>query len=133
MTTHPNRRQCGALLTDLYQLSMAYGYWKAGLASREAVFHLFFRKQPFGGGYSIACGLSDAIEYLRTFGFAEEELAYLGRLTGNDGAPLFSPEFLDYLRRLEWTWTVDAVPEGTVVFPHEPLLRVTGPLIQCQL
>ncbi|HEV7402207.1 MAG TPA: nicotinate phosphoribosyltransferase [Chthoniobacteraceae bacterium] len=126
-------RRCCALLTDLYQLTMAYGYWKAGLEERAAVFHLFFRKQPFGGGFSIACGLADAIEYLRTFAFDEEELAYLGGLTGNDGGPLFEPAFLEYLRRMEWKWTVDAIPEGTVVFPHEPLLRVTGPLIQCQL
>ena len=126
-------RRCCALLTDLYQLTMAYGYWKAGLESREAVFHLFFRKLPFGGGFSIASGLSDAIAYLRTFAFEDAELAHLATLVGNDGRPLFEPAFLAYLRQLEWKCTVDGVPEGTVVFPHEPLLRVMGPLIQCQL
>lgn len=127
------RRHCPTLLTDLYQLTMAYGYWKTGHHTKEAIFHLFYRKQPFGGGFSIACGLHDAIEYLRGFGFAEEELRYLASLTGNDGQPLFEPAFLDYLRDLKWTCEVEGVPEGTVVFPHEPLLRIQGPLVQCQL
>jgi len=129
----PPARRTSALLTDLYQLTMAYGYWKTGAASKEAVFHLFFRSQPFKGGFSVACGLSDAIDYLRTLAFEEAELAYLGTLEGSDRKPLFEPGFLDYLRALEWTCDVDAVPEGTIVFPHEPLIRVQGPLIQCQL
>lgn len=134
MQTPPARhRHCPALLTDLYQLTMAYGYWKTGSHMKEAVFHLFFRKNPFEGGFSIACGLHDAIDYLRDFRFADEELAYLGTLTGNDGQALFAPEFLDYLRTMEWAGDVDGIPEGTVVFPHEPLLRVQGPLLQCQL
>lgn len=122
-----------ALLTDLYQLTMACGYWRAGVAEKEAVFHLFFRSQPFQGGFSIACGLGPAIDYLRTLKFAEEEIAYLGTLTGNDGKPLFDAGFLEYLRNLQWSCDVDAMPEGTVVFPHEPLLRIQGPLLQCQL
>jgi nicotinate phosphoribosyltransferase len=122
-----------ALLTDLYQLTMAYGYWKSGVHGREAVFQLFFRKHPFQGGFSVACGLHDAIEYLRGLRFAGEELAWLGTLTGDDGAALFEPGFLEFLGQLEWTCDVDGVPEGTVVFPHEPLLRVQGPLLQCQL
>lgn len=126
-------RHGSALLTDLYQLTMAYGYWKSGMHEKEAVFHLFFRKHPFKGGFSIACGLEDAIDYLRELRFAEGELAYLATLTGNDGKPIFEPGFLDYLRDLRWTCDVDGVPEGTVVFPHEPLLRIQGPLVQCQL
>ena len=135
METHrpPQPRHCPALLTDLYQLTMAFGYWKTGAHSKEAIFHLFFRKQPFEGGFSIACGLADAIDYLESLHFSAEDLAYLQTLTGNDGQRLFEPAFLDYLRDLEWTFDVDAIPEGTVVFPHEPLLRVQGPLIQCQL
>ena len=121
------------LLTDLYQLTMAFGYWKTGLASQEAVFHLFFRSQPFKGGFSVACGLSDAIAYVRSLKFEEDELAYLGTLQGRDGKPLFETAFLDYLRKLEWSLHVDGLPEGTVVFPQEPLLRVQGPLLQCQL
>jgi nicotinate phosphoribosyltransferase len=122
-----------ALLTDLYQLTMACGYWKAGVQDKESVFHLFFRSQPFKGGFSVACGLHDAIEYLGELSFAADELAYLGTLTGNDGTALFPRDFLDYLRGLESSCSVDGIPEGTVVFPHEPLLRVSGPLLQCQL
>jgi len=129
----PHARPYSALLTDLYQLTMAFSYWKSGVQSKEAVFHLFFRNQPFGSGFSIAAGLGDAIEYLRTLTFSDDELAYLGTLPGNDGKPLFDPEFLNYLRTMKWTLDVDAIREGTVVFPHEPLLRVQGPLIQCQL
>jgi nicotinate phosphoribosyltransferase len=122
-----------ALHTDLYQLTMAYGYWKTGLASQEAVFHLFFRSAPFKGGFTVACGLSDAIAYLRDLKFEEDELVYLATLQGQDGKPLFEAAFLDYLRKLEWAFHVDGIPEGTVVFPQEPLLRVQGPLLQCQL
>lgn len=122
-----------ALLTDLYQLTMAYGYWKVGLSEHQAVFHLFFRKNPFGGGYAIAAGLDAVIALLNRWRFSEDDLAYLGGLTGNDGEPLFSPEFLTYLGEMRFTCDVDAVEEGTVVFPHEPLVRMKGPLIQCQL
>src|SRR4029434_128136 len=126
-------RHRSALLTDLYQLTMAFGYWKSGLEAKEAVFHLFFRNQPFKGGFSIACGLTDAIDYLGAFSFQADELSYLSTLTGNDGKPLFEPAFLDYLQTIKWNCNVDGIPEGTVVFPNEPLLRIQGPLIQCQL
>jgi nicotinate phosphoribosyltransferase len=122
-----------ALLTDLYQLTMAYGYWKTGLSEREAVFHLFFRKNPFGGGYAIAAGLDEAIDYLRAFRFEQGDVNFLETLTGNDGAPLFERAFLDYLQQMEFACNVDAVPEGTAVFPHAPMLRVRGPLLQAQL
>lgn len=122
-----------SLLTDLYQLTMAYGYWKNGTAEREAVFHLFFRKNPFKGGYALAAGLEYAVAYMENFHFSEEDLAYLASLSGNDGAPLFEAGFLDFLREMKFSCDVDAMPEGTVVFPHEPLLRIKGPLWQCQL
>ncbi len=122
-----------ALLTDLYQLTMAYGYWKVGMADHRSVFHLFFRKNPFQGGYAIAAGLSAAVGLLERWRFEEEDLEYLASLTGNDGLPLFEREFLHYLRDTPLSIDVDAVPEGTAVFPHQPLLRLTGPLIQCQL
>jgi nicotinate phosphoribosyltransferase len=121
------------LLTDLYQLTMAYGYWQQGMADHEAVFHLFFRKNPFKGGYTVACGLQTAVEFLERFGFDESDIAYLAEQRGNDGKSLFEPGFLAYLKAMRLTCHVDAIPEGTVVFPHEPLLRITGPLIQCQL
>jgi len=122
-----------SLLTDLYQLTMAYGYWKNGLADREAVFHLSFRRNPFAGGYAIAAGLDEAIGFLGAFRFDESDVAFLGTLRGNDGAPLFEPAFLSYLQELPFSCDVDAVPEGTVVFPHEPLVRVRGPLVQAQI
>ena len=121
------------LLTDLYQLTMAAGYWKAGHARQEAVFHLFFRRLPFAGGYAVAAGLADAVEWLKGFKFEAGDLEYLATLQGRDQRPLFEPGFLDYLGGLHWECDVDAVPEGTVVFPHEPLLRVRGPVIQGQL
>jgi len=129
----PNTGSGRALLTDLYQLTMAYGYWKSGRAEREAVFHLFFRKAPFQSGFTIAAGLATAVEFLQNFQFAEDDREFLATLTGNDGKPLFEAGFLDYLRALRFTCDVDAVPEGTVVFPHEPLLRIKGPILQCQL
>jgi nicotinate phosphoribosyltransferase len=122
-----------SLLTDLYQLTMAYGYWKHGLAERESVFHLFYRKNPFAGGYAIACGLQTAIDYLENISFGDDELAYLKTLNGADGKPLFEPAFLQYLGELKWSCDVDAIAEGTTVYPHEPLVRVTGPILQCQL
>lgn len=122
-----------ALLTDLYQLTMAYGYWSGGLADREAVFHLFFRKPPFAGGYAVCAGLGPALDFLSRLRFTPDDLAYLATITGGDGAPLFSREFLDYLATVRFDCTVDAVPEGRVVFPHEPMLRVRGKLLAAQL
>ena len=129
----PEQKKYSVLLTDLYQLTMAYGYWKNQVHEREAVFHLFFRKNPFNSGFSVACGLADVIEYIDTFQFDQDELAYLATLTGNDGQPLFEAGFLDYLKQLKFTCDIDAIPEGTLVFPHEPLVRVRGPIIQCQI
>jgi nicotinate phosphoribosyltransferase len=127
------QKKYSVLLTDLYQLTMAYGYWKNQVHEREAVFHLFFRKNPFQSGFSVACGLADVIDYIETFRFDEDELAYLSTLAGNDGQPLFDNGFLGYLRELRFTCDIDAISEGTLVFPHEPLVRVRGPIIQCQL
>jgi nicotinate phosphoribosyltransferase len=129
----PKQKKYSVLLTDLYQLTMAYGYWKNQVHEREAVFHLFFRKNPFNSGFSVACGLADVIEYIETFRLDEDELTYLANLTGNDGKALFEAGFLDYLRNLRFTCDIDAIREGTLVFPHEPLIRVRGPIIQCQL
>ncbi|MFO8089550.1 MAG: nicotinate phosphoribosyltransferase [Desulfatiglandaceae bacterium] len=121
------------LLTDLYELTMAYGYWKLGMQDREAAFHMTFRQLPFGGGYAVACGLNQVIDYLLNFHFSEEDTAYLATLTGNDGRPLFTKDFLEYLQNLELACNIDAMAEGTVVFPHEPIFRVTGSLLQCQI
>jgi nicotinate phosphoribosyltransferase len=122
-----------ALLTDLYELTMAYGYWKSGITGHEAAFSLLFRHHPFGSGFSIACGLSYVVDLLANFRFDDSDVAYLATLRGNDDRPLFEPAFLDYLAKLRFSCDVDAIPEGTVVFPHEPLVRVCGPLVECQI
>lgn len=122
-----------ALLTDLYQVTMACGYWKLGRADDEAVFNLFFRRAPFGGAYAVAAGLEEALRYMSEFRFPRDDVAYLGELRGNDGERLLDPGFLDYLASLRLSLDVEAVPEGSVVFAHEPLLRVRGSLAQCQL
>lgn len=124
-----------SLLTDLYQLTMAYGYWKGGGGQneQEAVFNLYFRKNPFGGGFTVAGGLTNVIGYITNFGFSKKDLRYLRTLTGNDGQPLFEDAFLTYLADLKLAVDIDAIPEGTVVFPNEPLVRVRGPILQCQL
>lgn len=127
------RSGASALLTDLYELTMACGYWKAGLAATEAAFHVSFREAPFRSGFTVAAGLGDAIDYLRRLRFSDDDLAYLATLRGNDGGPLLDAGFLEHLRAFAFACDVDAVPEGTVVFPHEPLLRVTGPILQAQL
>jgi nicotinate phosphoribosyltransferase len=121
------------LLTDLYQLTMAYGYWKLGHADHEAVFHLFFRRPPFGGGYAIAAGLGHVVDLLRDFRIDGSDVEYLATLGGNDDRLLFEPEFLEYLRGVELSCDVDAVPEGTVVFGLEPLVRVRGSILQGQI
>jgi nicotinate phosphoribosyltransferase len=122
-----------ALSTDLYQLTMAQAYRHAGRAEEEAVFHLFFRRNPFGGGFAVACGLARSLDYLEGFHFTAEDVAYLAELTGNDGRPLFDPAFLRELGELRLRCDVDAVPEGTAVFPYEPLVRVRGPILHAQL
>ncbi|HVY54120.1 MAG TPA: nicotinate phosphoribosyltransferase, partial [Gammaproteobacteria bacterium] len=125
--------QSFTLLTDLYQLTMAYGYWQLNMHERESVFHLIYRRNPFKGNYALACGLASVIDYLRDFRFSEEDLSYLKTLCNPVGEPLWSEDFLGYLREVRFTCDIDAIPEGTVVSPHEPLLRIRGPLLQCQL
>jgi len=122
-----------ALATDLYQLTMAQAYRASGKADEEAVFHLTFRESPFDGGFAVACGLGRVVEYLAGFRFAPEDISYLSSVTGDDGGRLFTPEFLEELGGLELRCDVDAIPEGTAVFPHEPLVRVRGPILQAQI
>ena len=121
------------LLTDLYQLTMANGYWECGRAQDEAVFHLFFRRAPFGGDAALACGMGPVAEYLDALNFSQEDIDYLAGLRGADGRALFSDGFLGLLGSPSWRLEVAAVPEGEVVYAQEPLLRVRGPLWQCQL
>jgi len=121
------------LQTDLYQLTMAAAYFHSGTHERESVFHLFFRRLPFKGGYAIAAGLAPAIEWLRDFKFQTDDLDYLATLRTKRGTPLFQENFLNHLADLRLNLDIDAVPEGTAVFPHEPLLRIQGPILHAQL
>ncbi len=121
------------LLNDLYELTMAYGYWKNQMHEQEALFNLVFRKNPFQGSYSIACGLGDTIDYLQHLQLSNQECDYLAGLTGRDKRPLFEEKFLTYLQQMRFSCDVDAIPEGTIVFPHEPIIRVRGPILQAQL
>jgi nicotinate phosphoribosyltransferase len=122
-----------ALLTDLYELTMAQGYWATGRAEIDSVFQLFFRSEPFSGGYALVAGLEPALDYLEGLRFEPEDLAYLATLRGGDDQPIFRPRFLDFLAGFRLALDVDALPEGTVAFAHEPLLRVTGGLLGAQL
>lgn len=122
-----------ALLTDLYEITMAYAYWKSQMLENEGVFYLFFRRQPFQGGYTIAAGLESVVEYLNNWKFESSDLDYLATLKTENGNPLFEEAFLTYLSQLKLTCDVDAVQEGDVIFPYEPLIRVKGPIIQGQL
>lgn len=121
------------LLTDFYQLTMAYGYWKSGIHEHEAVFHHVFRKKPFQGGYAVCAGLGTLIEYLAAFKFDDDDIAYLASLLTSENKPLFESEFLTYLKNLRFSCDVDAIEEGTIIFPQAPLVRIKGPLLQCQL
>jgi nicotinate phosphoribosyltransferase len=122
-----------ALLTDFYQLTMAQAAWCTGVEGKEAAFHLLFREAPFRGGYTIACGLEQAIEYVSSWRLSDDDLAYLAEVPARGGGPLFEEPFLEHLRGLHLACDIDAVPEGTVVFPQEPLLRVRGPVVACML
>lgn len=122
-----------ALFADLYELTMANGYHVSGVGKLDACFHVSFRQNPFGGGYSVACGLEHAISYLEALRFTPDDVAFLATIRGNDDRPIFDAGFLDWLPAFRFDADVDAVPEGTVVFPGEPLVRVSGPIVSCQL
>lgn len=122
-----------ALLTDLYQLTMAQSYLHSGKANQSACFYLFFRDYPFNGGYAIACGIQQIVEYVENFEFTQCDIDYLAGINGNDGKPLFKQDFLQYLLDLKIDLDIDAVLEGTVVFPNEPVLRVCGSILQAQI
>jgi nicotinate phosphoribosyltransferase len=121
-----NKPSHSALFTDFYSLTMAQGYWKQNL-NRRAVFEMFFRRQPFNGGYAIFAGLGTLLEDLASFSFSAEDIVYLKALG------LFEDSFLAYLKNFRFSGSLWAVDEGTVVFPHEPLIRIEGNLIECQI
>lgn len=114
------------LLTDLYQLTMMQGYFEKGMRNKTVVFDMFYRRNPCGGGFAIAAGLAQVIEYVRNIRFTECDIAYLQGLGG------FTEDFLSYLRGFRFTGDIFAMPEGTVVFPQEPLVRVKAPIMEGQ-
>lgn len=122
-----------SLLTDLYQLTMAQGYWENGKTDEQACFHMYFRDNPFKGGFSIACGMAQLVDIIENFRFDSSDIAYLKSLDAPRGGKLFDDTFLEYISGLKLEVSIDAVREGTVVFPNEPLVRVKGPIMQCQL
>ncbi|KAL1022723.1 hypothetical protein UPYG_G00031500 [Umbra pygmaea] len=124
------RERVPPLLTDLYQFTMAYAYWRAGRHNEPAVFELFFRDNPFGGGFSLFSGLHDCLLFLRNFQFLDEDLEYLRSVL----PPATDPAFFMFLRELDCSSvTLRSVPEGTVVFARVPLMEVSGPLAVIQL
>jgi len=115
------------LLTDLYELTMVGGYFVIGKKDQLANFDYFFRNVPDDGGFCIAAGLEQIIEYIEHIGFANDDIDYLRTLG------IFPEDVLEYLRQLRFTGDLHAVPEGTLIFPHEPIIRVTAPLPEAQL
>lgn len=115
------------MLCDFYELTMGNGYLEAGLKDRITYFDIFFRDVPDHGGYAICAGLERIIAYIQDLHFSEEDIEYLR------SKDLFSERFLDYLRDFKFTGDVWAIPEGTPIFPREPIITVRAPAIQAQL
>lgn len=115
------------MLTDLYELTMMYGYWKKGMGRNRAVFDMFYRATSDTTAYAIAAGLEQVIDYINNLRFEEHDIEYLRSLN------LFDEEFLNYLRGFKFTGDIMAVPEGTLVFSYEPIVRVTAPIMEAQL
>ncbi|MEG1633179.1 MAG: nicotinate phosphoribosyltransferase [Oscillospiraceae bacterium] len=115
------------MLCDFYELTMGNGYWKTGLGDRITYFDLFFRTVPDDGGFAVAAGLAQAVDYIQSLRFTAEDIDYLR------GRGIFCEEFLEYLASFKFTGDVWAVPEGTPVFPREPLMVIRAPAIQAQL
>ena len=123
----------GELLTDLYQLTMAQGYWACGKVDERACFHMTFRESPFKGGFAVACGMDQLAEFIENFSFTDEDIEYLASIPAPAGGKMFDPGFLEYLRTMKLDLDIDAVHEGTIVFPQDPVVRVMGPILQCQI
>ena len=115
------------LLTDLYELTMMQGYFKNKNRNETVIFDAFYRSNPCGGGYAIAAGLEQVIEYIKNLHFSEEDITYLS------GLGIFEKDFLDYLRDFRFTGDIYAIPEGTVMFPREPMIKVIAPIMEAQL
>lgn len=115
------------LLTDLYELTMMQGYFKNKTQNETVIFDAFYRSNPCGGGYAIAAGLEQVIDYIKNLHFSEADIAYLASLK------IFDAEFLDYLKDFRFTGDIYAIPEGSVMFPREPMIKVIAPIMEAQL
>ena len=115
------------LLTDLYELTMMQGYFENEDVNQTVIFDMFYRNNPEGNGYAICAGLEQLIDYVKNLHFTEDEIDYLKSLG------IFKPAFLAYLRDFRFTGDIYAIPEGTVIFPREPLVKVIAPIMQAQL
>ncbi len=122
-----------ALLTDYYELTMAAGYLADGKHQDSSTFDLYYRRNPFRGGYAIAAGLHDAIQAVMDLAFAADDIDYLRSLRAPDGSGIFKEEFLRYLSTFRFSGEIRAIPEGTVVFPNEPIVQVSGGLLEAQM
>ncbi|MBQ6735494.1 MAG: nicotinate phosphoribosyltransferase [Lachnospiraceae bacterium] len=120
-------RQNLTLLTDLYELTMMQGYYRNETHNRKVVFDMFFRTNPFGGGYAVMAGVAQLIEYIRELNFSREDIRYLETLG------CFDADFLDYLHNFRFTGDIYAIPEGTIIFPREPIVKVIAPIMEAQL
>ena len=112
------------MIMDLYELTMSNGIFQSDMRDTVTYFDMFFRRIPDDGGYAVMAGLEQLIAYMNHLSFDEDDIAYL------KGLHLFSEEFLDYLRNFKFSCDVWSVPEGTVIFPHEPIVTVRGPAMQ---
>src|SRR5215467_371796 len=115
------------LLTDLYHPDSVYVAWRERLTSTQTTFDLYARRAPFGGAYLLVAGLEMALEFVRSFTYADEDLAFLAQIRDYD------PAFLDYLKHLRFSGEILAMPEGSIAFPNEPLLRVSAPFAEALL
>ena len=114
------------LLTDLYEITMMQAYFKNNNKNKMAIFDVFYRKNPMDGGYAISAGLEQVIEYINNLHFTEDDINYLASLK------IFEDDFLDYLKNFKFTGDIYAIPEGSVMFPREPMLKVIAPIMEAQ-
>ena len=119
--------------TDLYELTMAQGLWESGKLEEEGCFTAFFREAPFGSSFAVMCGTAELGEFVENFRFTDEDVEYLGSIEAPGGGALFKTGFLEFLRAFRPHVDIDAVREGELVFAREPMLRVSGPMLDCQL